>query len=65
MLNHVNNHPQIYNTQKPKQQYLLEQKQEESKPSNVKHIFKPKKFGVPKHFHLIDDMIVYNGNEKH
>ena len=34
----VNKHPQIYNTQKPKQQYMLEQKQKESKPSNVKHI---------------------------
>ena len=28
----------IQHTQKPKQQYLLEQKQKESKPSNVKHI---------------------------
>ena len=25
MLNHVNKHPQIYNTQKPKQQYMSEQ----------------------------------------
>ena len=24
---------------------------------------KPKKFGIPKHFHLEDDMIVYNGNK--
>ena len=30
--------PQIYNTQEPMQQYMLEQKQRESKPSNVKHI---------------------------
>ena len=29
MLNHVNKHPQIYNTQKPKQQFMLEQKPKE------------------------------------
>ena len=23
------------------------------------------KFGVPKHFHLVDDMIVYNGDKTH
>ena len=34
----VNKHPQIFNTQKPKQQYMLEQKQKELKPLNVKHI---------------------------
>ena len=38
MSNHVNKHPQMYNTQKPKQQYMLEQKQKKLKPSNVKHI---------------------------
>ena len=26
---------------------------------------KPKTFGVPKHFHLVDDMIVYNGDKIH
>ena len=31
------------------------------KPSNVKHTKKQKKFGVPKHFHPVDDIIVYNG----
>ena len=65
MLNHVNKHPQIYNTQKPKQRYMLEQKQKEPKPSNVNHIKKPKKFGVPKHIHLVDDMIVYTGDKIH
>ena len=54
MLNHVNKHAQIYNTQKPKQQFMLQQKQKESKPSNVKHLKKLKKFGVDKHFHLVD-----------
>ena len=44
---------------------MLEQKQKESKPSNVKHIQKLKSFGVHKHFHLVDDMIVYNGNKIH
>ena len=38
MLNHVNKHPQIYNTQKPKQQFMLEQRPKEEKPLNAKHI---------------------------
>ena len=42
---------------------MLEQKQKALKPSNVKHIEKRKKFGVFKHFHIVDDMIVYNGDE--
>ena len=29
MLNHVNKHPQIYNTQKPKQPFMLAQKPKE------------------------------------
>ena len=43
MLNHVNKHPQTYSIRKLKQQYMLEQKQKESKPSNVKHIQKKEK----------------------
>ena len=43
MLNHVNKHPQTNNIRKLKQQYMLEQKQKESKPSNVKHIKKTEK----------------------
>ena len=65
MLNHANKHPQIYNIRKLKQQYMLEQKQKESKSSNVKHILKQKKFGVPKHIHPVDDMIVYSGDKIH
>ena len=65
MSNHVNKHPQIYNIQKHKQQYMLDQKQKESKLSKAKHILKQKKFGVPKHFHRVDDMIVYNGDRRH
>ena len=38
MLNHVNKHPQTYNIQKLKQQYMLAQKQKESMHSNKKHI---------------------------
>ena len=60
-MNHVNKHPQTYSIRKLTQQYMLEQKQKESKPSNVKHIKKQKMFGVPKHFHPVDDLIVYNG----
>ena len=48
-----------------KQQYMLEQKQKESKLSNAKHILKLKKIGVLKHFHPLDDMIVYNGDRIH
>ena len=48
---------------KPKQQYMLEQKQKESKSSDVKHIKKLKKIGVHKHFHLVDDMIFTMGTK--
>ena len=65
MFNYVNKHLQTYNIQKLKQQYKLEQKQKESKPSDVKHIQKQKKFGVPKHFHLVGDTMVYNGDKIH
>ena len=40
-------------------------KAKESKPSNVKPTQKQKKFGVPKHFHPVDDMIVSNGVKIH
>ena len=44
---------------------MLDQKPKELKTSNAKHIKKLKRCGVHKHSHLVDDMIVYNGNKIH
>ena len=57
--------PSVIQHKKTQATVYVEQNQKELKPSNVKHILKLKKFGVHKHFHLVHDLIVYNGNKIH
>ena len=40
-------------------------KAKRKKPLNAKHIQRLKRSGVHKHSHLVDDMIVYNGDKTH